>query len=239
MRVLNINFARMTVWRAILFVIWIVPRSQAQAPGFAQDSGKSLMDAQNTKAVLREKLQNGPVLNFAIESATVEEAFVRLLSAANVPGGLILRSDSHPISFDFDVKEMHLAQALDYLIKYDARYARTVDHEAVLLYPRQSYPKLLETRIDHFRAGPSSADGLVTLLEGSPAVTAAKASLKRRPGMFLGGLYNPNPPQISVELQNVTFAEALDAIVAKQGRAIWQYGEDIRTGEYYLRFVNH
>lgn len=207
--------------------------------GFAQDSGKSLTDPQSAKAGLRERLQNGPVLNFTIERATVEEAFVRLLSAAGVPGGLILRSDSHAISFDFDIKEMRPDQALDYVIKYDDSYAWTIDHEAVLLYPRRGSPKLLETRIDHFRAGPSSVDGLAALLEGSPEVTAAKANLKRRPGVFLGGLYNPNPPLISVELQNVTFVQALDAIVAKQGKAIWQYGEDTGTGEYYIRFVNH
>jgi hypothetical protein len=134
---------------------------------------------------------------------------------------------------------MHIGEASDYLTKYDNAYAWTVDHEAVLLYPKQSYPKLLETRIEHFKGGPSSVDGLATLLEATPSVRAAESTLKKRPGMFLGGIYNPNPQLISIELHDVTLAEGLDAIAARQGKAIWQYGEDDATREYYLRFVSH
>jgi hypothetical protein len=89
-----------------------------------------------------------------------------------------------------------------------------------------------------FIAGPLSVDGLVALLKDTPPVKSAESRLKMRPGMFLGGLYNPTPKLISIELNNVSFAESLNAIAARQAKAIWRYGEDTEAGEYYLRFMN-
>ncbi len=54
---------------------------------------------------------------------------------------------------------------------------------------------------------------------------------------FLLHLGDGQPRLISVDLHDVALAEALNAIAAKHGFAIWQYAED-KDGEYSLLFVS-
>jgi hypothetical protein len=67
--------------------------------GFGQDSAKPLPIDQRSSSGTLEKLKRGPILNVRIEGVTLEEAFVRLLRLAKMPGGIVLRTGRSSIFF--------------------------------------------------------------------------------------------------------------------------------------------
>ncbi|HET6842575.1 MAG TPA: hypothetical protein VFK06_12965 [Candidatus Angelobacter sp.] len=178
-----------------------------------------------------------PVVSLRIDNATVEDTFVQLLKAARIPGGLALAARTTQTSYSFNFENTTMKEALERLVGSDDIYAWRYEQGAIYLFPKGLPPKFLDVHIAAFKAGPSPIDGLLGHLVDLPEIRVARSNLKLHPARFLGGLYSPQPRLISVDLRDVTLAEALNAIAAKHGSAIWQYAED-KDGEYSLLFVS-
>lgn len=174
-------------------------------------------------------------LTIQIENSTVEQAFVKVLRSAGVPGGIVLSSQCCRIAHNFEIKDMSLPQALDLITSYDASYTWDFDHGAIYLHPRQM-PPVLETKIAEFK-GSGSLENLKTQLFALAEVRTAVENLRLHPARLMGGIYNPRPQQLSMDLHNTTLYEALNSLVARHGTAIWQYGEDTGSGEFNLIFL--
>jgi hypothetical protein len=190
-----------------------------------------------TTASQKKMIEYPSRITMHIDNGTVEEAFVHLLSSVRFPGGVVLTPNCCRARYTFEIKDLTLIQALDYVSSYDPSYAWETSNGAIYLHPKEDIPSLLQTRIIRFVRGPDSIDGLKSELAEMPEIKAAEAKLSLHPARVMGGLNNPAPARFRIELNNVTLSEALNALVAKHGTAIWQYGEDRSSHEFNIIFL--
>jgi len=131
------------------------------------------------------------------------------------------------------VRGKTLRDVLDSIVQGDPVYQWEVRDGVVNLFPKAGLPPLLKTRLTSFDSGDAtSGASAVAQLFALPEVREAAAKLGLVQALVSSGLgaLGPggapvNKQPLSVQLSHVTLLEALNAIVRRAGRGVWQYTE--------------
>jgi hypothetical protein len=197
-------------------------------------------------------LQRREMLNDALErrvsldrlnEITKTDALTRALGEAQVPGGVVTilncnRAAKHTLT----PTGSSLRDVLNSVVSVEPQYKWQVKAGVVNVVPAAGGPSLLNLRIGQFKV-----DNAQTIYEAlnqlfaMPEVQARMTELKMRRGMTQLGIMPAqlgadgeavaNSQSISIERQNITLAEALNAIVSAHGKAVWSYTEQHCDGQ--------
>jgi hypothetical protein len=172
------------------------------------------------------------------EFVTTHSSFLESLVSARVPGGIvtILNCEHEQPRKRTDLFPGPLKEALDAIVKADPQYLWQVDDRVINLRPLHDEPALLNVRINKLDVeNASSVDAVVDKLFDLPEVKEAITKLQLSPGVHLiVGPVSFNPERLqkfSIECENVTVREALNAIVRAHGRSLWEYKEQHCNGK--------
>ena len=172
------------------------------------------------------------------EYPTTHSAFLESLLSAHVPGGIVTVLDcdkTHPRRLT-SLSPGTLRETLDAIIKANPEYRWEVDDKIINLRPVQDEPALLGVKIGRLKVeNAPSIDAVLDKLFELPEVKAAITKLQLTSGVkVIVRPISPDPerrPRFSIECDNVTVREALNAIVRAHGRAVWEYKEQRCDGK--------
>jgi len=191
------------------------------------------------RASRTRNLLNRDIGNIHFDNAAMPFIFNYALIHAVVPGGIVdvggCPNGPKP-AYSFALIDARLQDVLEAIAKRDLLDRWTVENGVVNLLPVKGTPALLDTRIGKFdskdAATPSEA---ATLLAQSPEVERAEERLGlNNPfhiqlGLGVARKYGSPIPKLAsplaVRLKNVTFLDALNALVRAKGRGVWMYRE--------------
>jgi hypothetical protein len=172
------------------------------------------------------------------DGMTTTEAYGLALSAAGVPGGIVLaRGWADQTKHKWRPSTDSLARTLDSVVTLDPEYMWKIEDGVVNLIPARGEPALLDVRIAHFHVKPGTdpRNALQQLLQ-MPEVRARMRQLNLSYPVFsaLQGAVRMAKPGVrsaktetqgEVHCKNVALRVALNAIVRAHGRAVWSYSE--------------
>lgn len=180
------------------------------------------------------------------EYPTTHSAFLESLISARVPGGIvtILNCDNtHPRRQTY-LSPGTVRETMDTIVKTNPEYRWQVDDGVINLLTVHDEPTLLNVRISKLKVEDArSVNTILSNLFDLPEVKGAIAKLQLIPGVkFIVGPIPMDPerrPKYTVECEDVTVREALNAIVRVHGRAAWEYKEQRCDGKtmYTVDFI--
>jgi hypothetical protein len=162
-----------------------------------------------------------------LEFPRTRDAFSGVLSAARLPGGIatITNGEDEPVKHSNVPVNGALREALDVIIRADPQYEWFDDDGVVNILPLSGEPALLTTRIKEFYVEDLSVDSALNRLLQLPEIRKKWEELGLSSGIDFLGLRSPRPRKITMQCQDVTLREALNAIARTHGRAVWSYSE--------------
>ncbi len=180
------------------------------------------------------------------ERPTAHSAFLESLVNARVPGGIvtILNCGNRQGGQQTHLSSGTLKKTLDAIVKANPEYRWQVDDGIINLLVTHGKPELLDVQISKLKVdNAASIEAVADSLFALPEVKDAIAKLQLAPGVhFIVKPISLNPerkPTYSIECENMTVREALNAIVRTHGRSVWEYKEQRCDGktEYTLQFI--
>jgi hypothetical protein len=180
------------------------------------------------------------------EYSSTRDSFFYSMLSTRVPGGMVSIQNcdrEHPRR-PTPLSSGTLRETLDTIVKGDLEWSWQIDNGVVNLLPVQDGADLLNVYISKFKVeNAQSLDAIVDNLLQLPEVKVAIAKLQ-----LIGGtkiIVQPmsvdpeKRPKYSVECNDMTVREALNAIARINGRAVWEYKEQHCDGKtvYTLDFV--
>lgn len=171
-----------------------------------------------------------------LENVTTTNALTTVLSAAHLPGGIVVRSDCNEDSkYSFNLSGVKLKDSLNIIVSTNPQYKRSADRGVVNLVPDTGVPPLLESRIAELNVQNAATlnEALYKLLS-MPDVQQHIAVLRLTPGLTRLGLSDLQRPSSSSERSSknrtikrtkITVREALNAIATEFGQGVWEYRE--------------
>lgn len=181
-----------------------------------------------TGAGLMHRLRSG-----GIDSPTTTNAFLRTITDAGTPGGVIeitrcgQEEKVHPWEKYWGIV---VQTALNSIVQEDPRYKWELTDGAVDLVPTDGEPRLLGTVIRSFDLdGEDSILDAVSRLFSLPEVTESanelhlKQGYTRIPSAYCLGCL-PHA-KFSVHISGVTLRQALNAVAVADGKGVWIYSE--------------
>lgn len=240
-----------------LWIVRLLPsKMMADKPYFAQDYPDGDAKARNfhwqfiALAQTDQTQRDAPdvldcqVTESNVEHSTTRFSFVISMSNARVPGGIVTiqNCDEKQTGQPTYLFAGTLKEALDAIVKANPKYHWQVDNGVINLLISHDEPALLNVRIDKLKVenAPNINVILDNLLE-LPEVKAAIVKLNFIPPDMKIILESALPPRkrYTVECENVTVREAMNAIARAHGRAVWEYKEQRCKGEtvYTANFV--
>jgi hypothetical protein len=195
--------------------------------------------AHNPRASRTQNPLDRNVGNIHFEKVTSSFMFSYALTHAAIPGGIAeiggCPNEPEPV-YSFAFVDVSVRGVLETIAKRDRLDRWTLENGVVNLLPVEGVPALLDTRIAKFdskdAATPNEAGVLLTEL---PEVerAARRLGLNNPFHIQLGlgvarkrGSLTPKPASLpSLHLNDVTFLDALNALVRTNGSGIWTYRE--------------
>lgn len=186
-----------------------------------------------------QNLLDSNIGNIHFDNASAPFIFNYALIQAAVPGGIVdvsgCPNGPKPV-YSFAFADARLRDVLEAIAKHDPLDRWTVENGVVNLLPVKGTPALLDTRIGKFdskdAATPNEA---ASLLAQSPEVEQAEKRLGlKNPfhiqvGLGVARKYGSPIPKprspLALHLRNVTFLDALNALVRAKGSGVWMYRE--------------
>ncbi len=185
------------------------------------------------------------VVGSNVEEETIEGAFLTAMGQARVSGGVIRRIDCKDVLTvkKLSVPDGSLRDALDRIVERMPTYRWQADQGVVNLLAVAETPPLLDVRIARYEAeNVEYLQAAVAELEACPEVHQALSALHLTSGIRIltGPAPLKAPTPFTVRCRNVTFREALNAIVRAHGGAVWEYKERHCDGanEFWVEFVS-
>jgi hypothetical protein len=195
---------------------------------------------QSTKQPLSGDILERRVPGDDLEYLTTTNAFRAALAGAGATGGIASVAtgcEDDPIVQRWMPVGASLKSVLDWIVAADPGYRWGSDSGVINLLPKDSEPALLKTRISRFRLDKSTdIDSAVDQLLLLPEVKQRENELHFTTGVKL--IVRPsskNDPKITLDCENMTVLEALNAIVRAYGRAVWLYRERHCAGKTIYR----
>lgn len=183
----------------------------------------------------RENVTDQQVRGSNIELVTTRESFVRSLTAARLPGGLVLERscEVEENKLQREMQTLPLRERLNLIVQTDPQYRWISERGAINLIPLVGEPELLNIRIREFRvANATSLNLVLEQLLALPEVQAHPVGRRVNRGIrLIIEPSSPNPEQVRLHVRDVTLREALNAIVRARGRAVWAYTEQHCNGQ--------
>ncbi len=171
---------------------------------------------------------------------TAGSAFVSSLASAGVAGGIvrILDCGEEPRDGMGYLPPCYLQEMLDRIVGLAPDYHWEIQDEVVNFLPIQDEPPLLKVRVNSFTLKDApSVDVALNKLYSLPQVKKAVNDLQLTYGVvIISRLSTPNaaPPKYTIECNDVTVREVLNAIARAHGRAVWEYKERRCNGKTVL-----
>lgn len=200
----------------------------------------SVYSQRKTTADVLEKHMAGGNL----QEETVEGAFISCLGRARLPGGIVrvLGCEDRLTPGKVALPEGTVRDGLEAIVHISPSYRWQAGDGVVNLLPTREQPALLDVRIALLRVdkAPSVRSAVATLV-ALPEVRSALVRLELVEGVrILHGPISLEPePPFSVDCRNVTVRGALNEIVRREGRAVWEYKEAHCDGknEFWISVV--
>jgi hypothetical protein len=158
----------------------------------------------------------------------VVTAFARALRNMHLPGGIILLKESEVLLEKRDLLGTDLRTLLDSIVTIAPFYRWTVEDGVVNLLPSTNEPLLLRYRIAEFdvEAAKSKREALRQLLSKSDLQhRVSELEIDNGLSLFVGGPDVEEKKPFSIRCKDVSFRDALNAIVRSQGTGVWAYRE--------------
>jgi len=169
-----------------------------------------------------------------VELITTQDAFVRSLTTARVPGGIVTRSDCNPnAKLQKDSLPSSLLASLNRITQADPQYRWQDERGVINLIPTSGEPDVLKIRFQEFRVkNMSSLELILEQLLTLPEVQSDAIGRQVNQGLRFAGISSPSRGrQLSISIKDGTLRDALNAIVRAQGRAVWSYSESRCNGQ--------
>lgn len=168
-----------------------------------------------------------------VDLITTQDAFVKSLISARVPGGVVTTSNcNQEAKLQINILALPLFESLNRITQTDPRYKWQTERGTINLIPTAGEPELLKTQIREFRVKNSpSLDLTLEQLLALPEVKLNSDGRRVNQGLRFGGLSSPRVQQLSISVRDVTLRGALNAIVRAHGRAVWSYAESHCNGQ--------
>lgn len=179
-------------------------------------------------------------------SVTVTYAFLTVLSAKRIPGGIVTISncDEEPKHL-LTQRSTSLRGALDSIASLDSLNRWQLEDGVVNLLPIHPEPPLLNLRILSFHTKNATTlfDALGQLLKlrvvRKRMAELNVSEIKTEPGLAdlkrPGSKSDEEDQELRVQCKNATLREALNAIVRAHGYAVWAYSERHCDGRSEVR----
>jgi hypothetical protein len=181
-----------------------------------------------------------------LEKITIERAFREAMSSGNVPGGIVLPGDcAKEDEYQLDIASTTLRDVLDSIVSAAPSYRWQYRRGVVNLIEVRDGTALLGLRIKRFKV--NNAKTLSGALSDLMNLSEVKRRLEevnisqvkqeigltdlRRSDSGMDG----DTQGFSVSCSNVTFREALNAIVSANGKGAWAYLERHCNGRDEIR----
>jgi len=163
-------------------------------------------------------------------SLTTEQAFVKALMAARVPGGIVRKMDckSEQPKPRLFPSTLALQRTIELIRETDPQYRLLTTDGVINLLTKGTEPELLRVRIKEYRADMVRVPNLaIERLLALPEVRKKSAALKSSEAFRLGGLSSPSDfaTPLTVHFKNVSLRDALNLIARAYGNGIWKYTE--------------
>lgn len=200
--------------------------------GFA--AGQSQKDSQVTQ--VNQDVLSRHVNQRRFDKATTTDLFRDTLASAHAPGGIVVLASCSPEGVhSFVLDDSSLGAALDAVAVQDPNYRWHAQDGTVIVVPSAGVPELLRTRIAQFQveraATPDYAlDQLLNLREVRQRMEDLGFTT-RPPQLGFHKLQSQSSAgadrgrQFSIHRKDLTLLEALNAIAAGDGEAVWLYSE--------------
>jgi len=164
------------------------------------------------------------------ESLTTEDAFLRALTLAGAPGGIVRKTScgGAPDQRQSFPSPLSLRSTLEVIRKTDPQYRLQNEKGVTNLIPRGGEPELLKVRIKEFRAQRVlTANLALEKLLALSEVRKRSARLRLNEGLRMEGLSSPPSTSIprTLHYKNITLRSVLNEIARTYGSAVWQYSE--------------
>lgn len=182
------------------------------------------------------------------DTQTARSMLAASLSGAGIPGGLVTVTgcEEKPRVRTGRLPEMTLREALDMITVIDPDYRWEMTGGAINFLPANGEPELLKVRIKEIRiVNAVSLKAALNSLMDLPEVREARTRLQlTTAGLpYVGGLapVTPRTEKYTIKAKDLTFRQALNAVVLADGRAAWGYNEYHCNGkhEVWLRLIYH
>lgn len=174
------------------------------------------------------------------EDIPTKSAFIKAMSTARVPGGIVRVHDCvpDPITQRWRPLTTSLRDLLDTIVLADPQYQWQLSQQVVNLTLKNNEPALLNIRINKLEAkSATSANALIDKLVSLPEVQQAVSKLKLQSALRILVApisLKPNKKSFDVSCKDVTVKEALNTIVRSHGSAVWEYRERRCDGKVML-----
>jgi len=169
-----------------------------------------------------------------LDQITTQDAFVRSLTSARLPGGMVTTSECNPNAKpQKDSLSSPLFESLNRITQTDPQYKWQNERGVINLIPTSGEPDVLKIPIREFRV--KNARSLELILEqllALPEVQSDAVGRRVNQGIRFAGLSSPRrEPQLSISIRDATLRDALNAMVRTHGRAVWSYSESRCNGQ--------
>jgi len=164
------------------------------------------------------------------ESLTTEEAMLKALTAARMPGGIVRKVDckSEDTRRRLFPSALTLQQTIELIKQLDPRYRLLTAGGVINLLPNGTEPELLKVRIKEYRVEKVRVPNLaIESLLALPEVKKKSAALANSEALRLGGLSSPSEfaTPLTLHVKNVSLRDTLNQIARAYGNGIWRYTE--------------
>lgn len=209
--------------------------------------GQSVRDSrvvQHKDVLERQVAING------LEKITIGDAFREALSSANAPGGIVLPGDcAKEVEYKLDTKSTSLRDVLDSIVSAAPSYRWQYKHGVVNLIGVRDESALLGLRIQKFEVKNAKTlygayNELMNLSDvkqrlAEVNITQVRQEIGLEDLRRSGSGVDDGQQGFSVSCSNVTFREALNAIVRANGKGVWAYSERHCNGrdEIVINFI--
>jgi hypothetical protein len=189
--------------------------------------GISSMSQTESAAFLDREIQQPIVLE-----GHLSKFFGNVLAAAHLPGGIVFVSDCTEVpngaKYSFPASTTTVRDALNSITTLDKSYRWEAQKNAINLLPVSGEPDLLKMTINDFKLDEPHATVIYAtgkLLQHTDIQRAESelAIQKNDLEQYVGGV-SPGI-EMKLHLHNLTLRQALNAIAAAHGHAVWQYSE--------------
>lgn len=209
--------------------------------------GQSVQDSRVVQH--KDVLERQVVIN-GLEKITIGDAFREALSSANAPGGIVLPGDcAKKVEYQLDITSTSLRDVLDSIVSAAPSYRWQYKHGVVNLIGVRDGSALLGLRIKTFEVKNAKTlsgayNELMNLSEVKQRLAEVNITQVRQEIGFTdlrrsGSGVDDGQQGFSVSCSNVTFREALNAIVRANGKGVWAYSERHCNGrdEIVINFI--